>query len=69
MIKRDCIQKATMVVTDSFRATAFSIIFHKVFMTYQSVKGDSSIRDERIANLFETAGIEGNSLNNNHQPF
>lgn len=65
----DYIQNASLVVTDSFHGTAFSIIFHKEFMTYQSVKGDSSIRDERIANLLETAGIEGNSLNDNHQPF
>lgn len=48
------IANASCVVTDSFHATAFSVIFHKDM--YVSMPGKVS---SRIANLFSIAGIEG----------
>lgn len=58
------IKGSQMVVTDSFHGTAFSVLFHKDFLTFQTLRDGKPIRDERIANLLETVGISGNTLSN-----
>ncbi|WP_370832909.1 polysaccharide pyruvyl transferase family protein [Acidaminococcus sp.] len=51
------IANASCVVTDSFHATAFSVIFHKpMYISMPNTSGS------RISNLFSTAGIEGRSI-------
>lgn len=48
------VANASCVVTDSFHATAFSVIFHKsMYVSMPSEVGS------RISNLFSIAGIEG----------
>ena len=45
------------IVTNSFHATAFSILLHKNFYVETKMK-----RNERMLNLLDTAGIEGHKL-------
>ena len=52
------IYNATYVCTDSFHCTAFSIQFHKKFMTfYRFAKGSLTGRNSRIDSLFNTLNI------------
>lgn len=56
------IKEARLVVSDSFHGTAFSILFHKDFLTFQTLRDGRPVRDERIANLLETVGISGSTM-------
>ena len=50
------VDDAEMVVTNSFHATAFSIIFHKQFFTRISSGADS--RNDRMLSLLKQLGLE-----------
>lgn len=50
------IKHSEYVVTDSFHGTAFSIIFHKKFMTLPDKRPDN--RNTRIENLLKLASLE-----------
>ncbi len=53
------IHDAEYVCTDSFHCTAFSIQFHKQFMTfYRFAEGSSTGRNSRIDSLFNVLGID-----------
>ena len=49
----ELIREASLIVTDSFHATAFSIIFNKEFYTIQRAS-----RNIRITNLYEILEIK-----------
>lgn len=52
------IHNASYVCTDSFHCSAFSIQFHKQFMTfYRFAQGSSTGRNSRIDSLFNVLGI------------
>ena len=52
------ISKASYVITDSFHCSAFSIQFHRRFMTfYRFRQGSSQGRNSRIDSLFSVLGI------------
>lgn len=55
------IYHADMILTNSFHGTVFSIIFEKLF--FVETKNGKYIND-RIVNLLETAGIQGNEIIN-----
>ena len=54
------IDNAEIILTDSFHATAFSIIFHKCVKTYKRKGLDMS---SRISTLAETVGLQNNLVN------
>lgn len=63
-------QNAAYVLTDSFHCSAFSIQFHKQFMTfYRFVQGSATGRNSRIDSLFNILGVgqehiyDGNVMN------
>ena len=57
------IYNATYVCTDSFHCSAFSIQFHKQFMTfYRFAQGSSTGRNSRIDSLFNVLGISRERL-------
>lgn len=51
---------ARYVVTNSFHATAFSIIYRKDFWTF--IDGNSEAPGERIRNILDLAGLQNRSL-------
>lgn len=52
------IKNAEYVLTDSFHCSAFSIQFHKQFMTfYRFVQGSATGRNSRIDSLFNLLGV------------
>lgn len=54
------IRNASLVVTDSFHATAFSIIFGKQFVEFKRFsENDPASQNSRIACLLESLGLEG----------
>ena len=64
------IKNAAYVLTDSFHCSAFSIQFHKQFMTfYRFVQGSATGRNSRIDSLFNILGVgqehiyDGNVMN------
>ena len=59
------ISKATYVCTDSFHCTAFSIQFHRDFMTfYRFASNNKAGRNSRIDSLFNTLQINKNHIYN-----
>lgn len=57
------IKNAAYVCTDSFHCSAFSIQFHKQFMTFYRFAVESKIgRNSRIDSLFNTIGISRNHI-------
>lgn len=59
------ISKATYVCTDSFHCTAFSIQFHRKFMTfYRFASSNKTGRNSRIDSLFNTLQINKNHIYN-----
>ncbi len=59
------ISKATFVCTDSFHCTAFSIQFHRDFMTfYRFASNNKTGRNSRIDSLFNTLQINKNHIYN-----
>ena len=57
------IHNASYVCTDSFHCSAFSIQFHKQFMTfYRFAQGSSTGRNSRIDSLFNVLGISRERL-------
>lgn len=59
------IKNAEYVCTDSFHCSAFSIQFHKKFMTfYRFAVGSRTGRNSRIDSLFNTMGISRNHIYN-----
>ena len=59
------ISKATYVCTDSFHCTAFSIQFHRAFMTfYRFASNNKAGRNSRIDSLFNTLQINKNHIYN-----
>lgn len=53
------IERATVVITDSFHATAFSINFSKPFVEFERFKkGDKVSQNSRIYNLLEHYGLQ-----------
>ena len=57
------IHNASYVCTDSFHCSAFSIQFHKQFMTfYRFAQGSSTGRNSRIDSLFNVLGISRDRL-------
>ena len=53
------LRNAELVLTDSFHATVFSIIFHKKFITFNRIGLNMNSRIESLAELFE----QGQHLN------
>lgn len=59
------ISKATYVCTDSFHCTAFSIQFHRQFMTfYRFASNNKTGRNSRIDSLFDILSINRNRIYN-----
>lgn len=59
------IKDATYVLTDSFHCTAFSIQFHKKFMTfYRFTTGEKGGRNSRIDSLFHVLNVPTDHLFN-----
>lgn len=59
------ISKATYVCTDSFHCTAFSIQFHRKFMTFYRFASDNKVgRNSRIDSLFNTLHINRSHIYN-----
>lgn len=57
---------ADVIMTDSFHATIFSILFKKEFYTFQRFKaGTWNNQNSRLENLFETFAIKGRFVENN----
>lgn len=57
------IKNASIIFTDSFHATIFSIIFEKKFFTFKRFKdGDKNNQNDRIYNLFNILGIENHFI-------
>lgn len=52
------IDKANIVLTDSFHGTVFSIIFQKRFYTFERQYGSNQSQSSRLIDLFELCGIE-----------
>ena len=59
----ELIANASYVITDSFHATAFSIMFHKEFFT---VSSDSQNANTRIINLLSRYGLIERHINRNN---
>ncbi|MDU5440483.1 MAG: polysaccharide pyruvyl transferase family protein [Ruminococcus sp.] len=57
---------ATMIFTDSFHGTAFSLIFHKDFYSFHR-DGIGTEMEDRITNILETAGISNRFLTNDYE--
>ncbi len=53
------IDNAEMILTSSFHGTAFSVIYDKKFIVIDGMK------DNRISNLINLTGLDGNSINLN----
>lgn len=53
----DLLDQATLVITDSFHGTAFSIHFAKEFFCYQAVNSGVPVKDDRLETLLETSGF------------
>ena len=61
------IRNATTVITDSFHATVFSIIFGKNFYTFQRFsENDKSSQNSRLLNLFQKLNIRGRFVKDNN---
>lgn len=59
------IKNATYVLTDSFHCSAFSIQFHKQFMTfYRFAQGSATGRNSRIDSLFNVLGVNREHIYN-----
>lgn len=59
------IKNATYVLTDSFHCSAFSIQFHKRFMTfYRFAQGCATGRNSRIDSLFNVLGVNKEHIYN-----
>lgn len=59
------IKYASYVLTDSFHCSAFSIQFHKQFMTfYRFAQGSATGRNSRIDSLFNVLGVNRNHIYN-----
>lgn len=57
------ISKAAYVCTDSFHCTAFSILFHRKFMTfYRTSNKDRTNRNSRIDSIFDILGVNRNHI-------
>lgn len=57
------IKNAEYVLTDSFHAAVFSLIFQKQFLVFQRFREDDRIsQNSRIQNLLELAGVESSLL-------
>lgn len=55
----DLVEHAQAVVTDSFHAVAFSIIFRRPFVVVNRIIDGKPVMGERIQALLETLGISG----------
>lgn len=58
----DMLDKASLVITDSFHGTAFSIHFQKEFFCYQPVRSGVLTQDERLNTLLEASGFMNQSI-------
>lgn len=59
----DLVEHAQAVITDSFHAVAFSIIFRRPFVVADRIIDGRPVMGERIQALLETLGISGRQAN------
>ena len=60
----ELIDKASIVYTDSFHATVFSLLFHTPFVVFNREHSNKSDMSSRIRTLLDIAGIEDGLSNN-----
>ncbi len=61
------VRHADVVMTDSFHATVFSILFRKQFFTFQRFKVDAwNNQNSRLENLFNKLAIKGRFMTDNN---
>lgn len=63
------LHSASFVLTDSFHATAFSIIFSKKFFCYQDSKIENGVTDDRLLTLLNDAHLTSCFIFSDYQDF